>query len=60
VTVKIGGMDAEVQYAGRQPEFAGLDQVNVLLPRELAGRGEVDVVLKVDGHAANLVRVNIK
>jgi uncharacterized protein (TIGR03437 family) len=37
-----------------------MDQVNLLVPTSLAGRGEVDVVLTVDGVAANTVRVNIK
>jgi len=59
VTVKIGGVDAPVSYAGEQGA-AGLDQVNVGLPRSLAGRGEVDVVLMVDGQIANTVRINIK
>lgn len=60
VTVKIGGLDAQVQYAGAQSQFAGLDQVNVAVPRALAGAGEVDLVLAVNGKAANTVRVNIK
>ena len=60
VKATIGGVNAEVVYAGVQPDFVGLDQVNVLLPRTLIGRGEVDVVLIVDGQAANTVRVNIK
>lgn len=60
VTAKIGGLDAPVQYAGAQAEFAGLDQVNVSIPRTLAGRGEVDLALTVDGKAANTVRVSIK
>jgi hypothetical protein len=30
-------------------------QSNVRLPRSLAGRGEVDVVMMVDGKAANTV-----
>ena len=60
VTAKIGGLDAAVQYAGVQPQYTGLDQVNVPIPRALAGRGEVDVVLTVDGKAANTVRVNIR
>jgi uncharacterized protein (TIGR03437 family) len=55
VSVKIGGQDCEVLYAGPQGEFAGLDQVNVRLPRTLIGRGEVEVALKVDGKAANVV-----
>jgi len=59
VSAKIGGVDAPVLYAGAQGAL-GLDQVNVLLPRSLVGRGEVDLVLTVDGQTANTVRVNIK
>lgn len=60
VTVQIGGTPTEVIFAGAQPEFVGLDQINVRLPRSLAGRGEVDVTLTVDGNAANVVRVSFK
>jgi uncharacterized protein (TIGR03437 family) len=60
VVARIGGDNAEVSFAGAQSEFIGLDQVNTLLPRSLAGRGEVDVNLTVDGKAANLVRINIR
>jgi uncharacterized protein (TIGR03437 family) len=60
VTAQVGGANAEVTYAGAQPQFVGLDQINIRLPRSLAGRGEVDVVLTVGGKAANVVRVNIK
>ena len=59
VSAKIGGVDVPVLYAGAQGA-PGLDQVNVLLPRGLVGRGEVDLVLTVDGQTANTVRVNIK
>jgi uncharacterized protein (TIGR03437 family) len=38
----------------------GLDQANVRLPRNLIGRGEVDVALVVDGKTANTVRIGIK
>jgi uncharacterized protein (TIGR03437 family) len=57
---KIGGVDAEVLYAGPQGGFVGLDQVNLRLPRSLAGRGEVDLTLAVDGRAANTVRVSFR
>lgn len=60
VSVKIGGIDAEVLYAGAQPSFAGLDQINVRLPGTLAGRGEVEVIVTVDGKAANPVTVSIR
>jgi len=60
VTAKIGGVDAPVSFAGAQGSFIGLDQVNLMVPRSLVGRGEVDVALTVDGKTANTVRVQIK
>jgi uncharacterized protein (TIGR03437 family) len=60
VSVRIGGLKAPVLGASAQGQFVGLDQVNVRLPRELAGRGEADVVLTVDGKAANLVKVRVQ
>jgi uncharacterized protein (TIGR03437 family) len=60
VTVKIGGIDAQVLFAGAQGEFVGLDQINVRAPRNLAGRGEVEVALMIDGQAANAVKVNFR
>lgn len=59
-TVRIGGETSEVLYAGAQGAFVGLDQVNVRLPRSLAGRGEVDIVLTVDGRLANTVTAGIR
>ncbi len=59
-TAKIGGINLPVLYAGSQNEFAGLDQINVRLLPELAGRGEVDVELMIDGKAANAVRIAIR
>jgi hypothetical protein len=29
--------------------YEGLDQANIAIPRSLAGRGEADLVLRVDG-----------
>lgn len=59
VSAKIGGVDAPVLYVGEQGA-PGLDQINVLLPRTLAGRGDVEILLTVDGKLANTVRLNIK
>jgi uncharacterized protein (TIGR03437 family) len=56
----IGGVDAQVVFAGAQGAFAGLDQMNILAPRALAGRGEVELVLVVDGQPANSTRVSIR
>ncbi len=60
VTATIGGIPAEVTYAGPQNDFVGLDQANIRIPFSLAGRGDVDVVFTVDGQMANTVRINIK
>jgi uncharacterized protein (TIGR03437 family) len=60
VAVTIGGVSATVLFAGAQGEFPGLDQVNVVLPTNLQGRGEQDLILTVDGHVANTVRINVK
>lgn len=49
-----------VAYAGAQGGLIGLDQVNLLLPRTLIGRGNFDLLLEVDGQPTNAVKINIK
>jgi uncharacterized protein (TIGR03437 family) len=56
----IDGIESDVLYAGSNPNFAGLDQVNVRVPRSLAGRGVVKLVLLVDGKTSNEVTVQIR
>lgn len=58
-TVTVGEVACPVLYAGPQGA-AGLDQVNVLLPPCLAGRGPVTVVLAVAGRRANPVALTIQ
>lgn len=60
ISCTVGGVTAEVNYAAEAPGFIGLDQINVKLPRSLIGRGDVDVILRVDGKTANAMRVNIR
>lgn len=60
VSATIGGEPADVLSAGPQPEFVGLDQVNVRLARVLAGKGDVDISLTVDGQRTNAVRIRIR
>jgi uncharacterized protein (TIGR03437 family) len=59
VTATIGGEHVDVLFAGAQGQFPGLDQVNLSVPLNLHAEGETDVVLTVDGHVANTVRVNL-
>ncbi len=60
VQAELGGLLLPVSYAGAQPEFAGLDQINLSLPRTAAGRGEVELALTVEGVAANRLRLRLK
>lgn len=60
VTVLVGNSAMPVTYAGAHGDLLGLDQVNVLLIHNLAGRGETPVQLGVNGKWANTVTITIK
>jgi uncharacterized protein (TIGR03437 family) len=60
VRCTIGGVFAQVLYAGAQNGFEGLDQVNIQIPPDLVGRGEVNVTLSVDGQLSNTVTVSFQ
>jgi uncharacterized protein (TIGR03437 family) len=60
VTVLLGGVDAPVEYAGAQSEFAGLDQVNVRLPRSLTRNTQLPVELSADGRRANITHLQFQ
>ena len=58
VTATVGGVAVPVLGAVEHPIFVGLDQVNIgPIPLELIGAGEVEIILVVDGVAANAVTV---
>jgi uncharacterized protein (TIGR03437 family) len=59
VVVTAAGISLPVLYAGPQPQFPGLDQVNVRLPANLAGAGLVDIVVAVSGQTSNAVSIDI-
>ncbi len=61
VRATFGGVSIPVTYASAQSQFPGLDQINVgPLPSSLAGKGEADFVVVVDGIPSNAVRVAIQ
>ena len=60
VTSTIGGVISQVLYAGQQSGFVGVDQINLLLPQSLAGRGEVNLTLTIDGQVANTVKLQFR
>jgi uncharacterized protein (TIGR03437 family) len=65
ISVSLGGVTKALNPASFEdgfaaPGFVGLDQVNLVLPRTLIGRGVIDLVLTVDGKAANTVQLAIQ
>ena len=58
VIATIGGTSVPVTYAGPQNQFPGFDQINIgPLPVSLAGKGALDLVIRVDGVPANTVKL---
>jgi len=58
--VSIGGMEIDPLFFGPQGFLEGTDQVNLQIPQSLAGKGDVDLVLTLDGMTSNTVKLKIK
>jgi uncharacterized protein (TIGR03437 family) len=56
VRVTVGGMAVPVESFGPLPDM-GRDQVTIRLPGELKGKGEMDLVMTVNGMPSNVVRI---
>lgn len=59
-TVTIGGVRAEVLFSGLAPGFAGLYQVNVLVPSGVAPGPDVPVTLSIAGQSSNTVTIALQ
>jgi uncharacterized protein (TIGR03437 family) len=57
VGVTVAGFRVPVLYSGPQPQFPGLDQVNIELPGNRNGR--VAIQLSAEGRASNPVHVDL-
>jgi uncharacterized protein (TIGR03437 family) len=59
-SLNIGGTTVTPSFSGPQGTFIGLDQVNFQIPASLAGKGDVDLTMTVDGKTSNVVKLKIK
>ncbi|MGH9632604.1 MAG: hypothetical protein ACRD7E_30220, partial [Bryobacteraceae bacterium] len=59
VEVIIGGKVVTPQYAGRSPNFAGLDQVNFTAPADLGPDCYVSLGVRANGRLSNVVSVPV-
>jgi uncharacterized protein (TIGR03437 family) len=59
VSLKIGGVEAQVSFAGLVPGFTGFYQVNAVVP-DTAPTGQVDVVLTVSGLSSPAVTMSVR
>ena len=57
--VSVGGLAAEVIFAGLAPGFVGLFQVNFLIP-PTAPPGNLDVVIQALGFSSNVVKIAVQ
>jgi uncharacterized protein (TIGR03437 family) len=60
VTATVKGTAVTVTYAGAQPDYPGLDQVNITLPSSLAGSGMVGIQITANGTPSNTASVLIQ
>lgn len=60
VTASAGGVASTPLFVGAQGGFAGLDQINWIVPQELAGKGELDLTFTLDGRTTNPVKIKVR
>jgi uncharacterized protein (TIGR03437 family) len=58
--VTIGGVAAKVTYSGLAPGFAGLYQVNALVPDDAPSGNSVNLVLSIGGVQSNTVTIAVQ
>ncbi|MFN0085027.1 MAG: CHRD domain-containing protein [Blastocatellia bacterium] len=56
----LGGTALTPLYIGPQGTLSGLDQINLQIPASLAGRGEMDLIITVDGKPSNTVKMRVR
>ena len=60
VSLSIGGKTAQVAFAGLTPGFAGLYQVNAVVPRDARTGNAVPVTLSVAGQVSPVATMAVR
>jgi uncharacterized protein (TIGR03437 family) len=60
VACSFNGQSIPALYSGAHSTYAGLDQVNLLVPNALRGAGRVSVNCAIDGETTNTVNINVQ
>ena len=55
----IGGIEAQVDYAGAQPSFVALDQINIRIPESVTGQGLLDIFITDGLTISNTITINV-
>ena len=58
-TVTIGGIPVDVMWFGNAPGYAGLQQINLMLPSGMAGVGRAPVTVTSNGQASNVTFMHV-
>ena len=59
-TVTIGGQDCPVTYAGRAPGYAGLDQINCIVPAGLGSNYATPVIVASGARSSNVATLAVE
>jgi len=59
-TVSIGGKTAQVQFSGLAPGFAGLWQINAVVPADVTLGNAVSLSMTVGGQTSNIVTIAVQ
>jgi len=60
VSATVGGVNAQVIFAGLAPGLVGAGQVNILLPPESGAGADVPVVIAVDGQKSRPAAISVR
>jgi len=60
VKVRIGGQDSAVSFSGLTPGYAGLYQINAVVPAGIAAGNSVPVIVEVDGQTSPPVTMAVR